>query len=717
MNINKTITSLLIVLISFFSVKADEGMWLPFLLNEHNYEDMKKMGLNLTPEQLYDINQSSLKDAIVSFGGFCTGEIISKEGLVLTNHHCGFGAIQSHSTVEHDYLTNGFWAMDKQQELPVEGLFVRFLVKIEDVTDSVLLDIDYKTPEEDRKKLIKERIKHITKQTQEGNDYTASIKPFFKGNRYYMYVFETYTDIRLVGAPPSSIGKYGGDTDNWKWPRHTGDFSLFRVYGSKDGKPADYSNENIPITPKHHLPISLKGIEEGDFSMVFGYPGSTQRYKTSFGIEQDLNIINPNRIKIRDKRLKILKKQMNASDKVRIQYASKYAGIANYYKYFIGQNEGLRKLNTIDKKREGEAKFIEWANQNESRKAKYANVLANIGDMYKNREDLIQVLYYFIEAGYAPDLINFIGQVYPLIKRVGRHHNEEELVEIKTELLQVAEKHFKDYDLNTDKEVFSELYGMFYKDVASEEHPSVFSTIIEYYKGDFNRYANTIYKTSVFAKKKKFIDFVESIEDFQVEKDAAISLYNSVESKFITTKTAYFDINAALTANKRLYMEGLMEMNSDKKFYPDANSTMRTTYGKVEAYEPGDGLAYNHFTTMKGLIEKMDNNDPEFNVPVKLVELYEAKDYGKYGIEGDKLVVCFITNNDITGGNSGSPVINGNGELIGCAFDGNWEAMTGDLVFDPNYKRCINADIRYILFIIDKFAGAGHLVEEMTIVQ
>lgn len=718
MKISRLILALFLPLITNLSLKADEGMWLPLLLNEYNYEEMKKMGLKLTSQQLYDINQSSLKDAIVSFGGFCTGEVISKDGLILTNHHCGFGAIQSHSTVENDYLTDGFWAMDRNQELPIEGLFVRFLVKIEDVTDSILHEIDYKTDEDKRKELIKTRTKRITKREQDSTNYTVSIKPFFNGNKYYMYVFETYNDVRLVGAPPSSIGKYGGDTDNWKWPRHTGDFSLFRVYADQDGKPAKYNANNIPLSPKHHLPISLKGIESGDFSMVFGYPGSTQRYKTSFGIEQDLKIVNPTRIKIRDKRLKILKKQMNATDKVRIQYASKYASISNYYKYFIGQNEGLRKLNTIDNKKQEETAFNQWANQNEIRKEKYGNVLSSIEDIYNNRADIIEILYYYIEAGYAPDLITFIDAAYPLIKRVGRHNNEEDLVEIKTELLQIAEKHFKDYDLDTDKRILSDLYSLFYKDVTSQEHPDVFSTVIEYYKGDFSRFANTLYRTSVFASKKKFIDFVESIEDYQVEKDAGISLYNSLESKFIAIKTNFFNVSGSLGAAKRLYLEGLMEMHSDKNFYPDANSTMRATYGQVESYEPGDGIEYNHFTTMEGLIEKMNNNDPEFVVPKKLHELYLAKDYGKYGINaGKELIVCFITNNDITGGNSGSPVINANGELIGCAFDGNWEAMTGDLVFDPNFKRCINADIRYILFIIDKFAGAGHLIDEMTIVE
>lgn len=699
------------------SVKADEGMWLPFLLNDYNYETMKKMGLKLSPEALYDVNQSSLKDAIVSFGGFCTGEIISKEGLLLTNHHCGYGAIQSHSTVDHDYLTDGFWAMDKSQELPVEGLFVRFLVKIEDVTDSILYEVDYKMEEATRTKLVRERIKKFTKKAGEGNHYTISIKPFFEGNRYYMYVFETYNDVRLVGAPPSSVGKYGGDTDNWKWPRHTGDFSMFRVYTDKDGKPSEYNEDNIPLKPKHHLPISLKGIEEGDFAMIFGYPGRTQRYKTSFGIQQDLEVVNPTRIQLRDKRLKVLKKQMNASDEVRIKYASKYAGIANYYKYFIGQNEGLRKLNTIEKKQEGEAIFNDWANQDALLKDMYGNVLKDLEEVYKLREERVKLLYYFIESAYASDLISFIENTYPLIKRVGKHLNNEELIEIQTQLLQMAEKHFKDYDEATDSKVFASLLSMLYKDVPHEFHPTEFKSVIESCKGDFDRYAYGIYKTSVFANKAKFIEFVEEIEDFQVEKDRGIILYNSIDTKFREIRNSYFEIAGDLSRNKRLYLGGLMEMKADEHFYPDANSTMRTTFGKVEAYEPGDGIEYNYFTTMIGLMEKKNNDDPEFVVPDKLTELYNNKDYGQYGTEDSNLIVCFITNNDITGGNSGSPVINGKGELIGCAFDGNWEAMTGDLVFDPNLKRCINADIRYILFIIDKYAGAGHLVDEMTIVR
>ena len=707
----------LAVLLSTLVASADEGMWLPFLLKQNNYDQMQKMGLKLSADQLYDINNSSLKDAIVSFGGYCTGEIISDQGLVLTNHHCGYGAIQSHSTVEHDYLTDGFWAMDKAQELPVEGLFVRFLVRIEDVTDSVLHEIDHRTASEERSKLIRKRIKRISKASTEGTRYTASIKPFFEGNHYYMYVYDTYTDIRLVGAPPSSVGKFGGDTDNWKWPRHTGDFSMFRIYGNENGEPADYSIDNKPIKPKHHLPISLKGIEEKDFAMVFGYPGSTSRYRSSFGIKQDLEVINPTRIKIRDKRLKILKKQMNASDEVRIKYSSKYAGIANYYKYFIGQNEGLRKLNTVTKKEAEEQEFRVWANQNEPRKEKYGKVLAEMEQSYNDRGESIKMLYYFLEATRAPDLLSFILEVYPLIKKVGAHNNEEELIEIKTELLAAADKHFKDYDMDTDRKVFAALFALFYKDVPSAYHPSIFSVIVENYNADFGRYADMLYKRSAFASKETFEAMVEELENYPVDKDHAVKLFNSVEEKLINTRNNFFELNGTLSANRRLYLEGLMEMQPEKNFYPDANSTMRTTYGTVNPYEPGDGLMYNFFTTIDGLMEKKDNSDPEFIVPEKLTELYETKDFGKYADKTGNLTVCFITDNDITGGNSGSPVINGNGELIGCAFDGNWEAMTGDLVFDPSLKRCISADIRYILFIVDKYAGAGHLVEEMTIVK
>ena len=716
MKMQKNLLLILCLLFTFnFSSKADEGMWLPLLLKDYNYKTMKKMGLKLSSSELYNINSSSLKDAIVSFGGFCTGEVISKDGLILTNHHCGYDAIQSNSTVENDFLTNGFWAMNRGEEIPVEGLFVKFLVRIDDVTTKVLADIDPKLNYNDRKDKIREKIKALNAEAKEEGKYSTEVKEFLEGNEYYLFVYEIYNDIRMVGAPPSSIGKYGGDTDNWMWPRHTGDFSLFRVYADKDGKPSEYNIDNKPLAVKHSLPISMKGVESDDFSMVLGYPGRTQRYKTSHGIKLDLEKGNPTKIKIRHKKLAIMKRDMNRSDDVRIKYSSKYASTSNYYKYFIGQNKGLKRLKTVKLKEQEEREFQKWAEITPERKDKYASILDTIGKNYTQLNEDAVAFAYYLEAGFGSDFIMLGYRIKHLTKKLEDAKEPKEIAEIKEALLEIGAEHFKDYNLDTDREIFSSLFAMFYKDVNSINHPSFFSDVVEKHRGNFDEFAEELYNTSFLSNQKAFEFYVNNIEEKKVEKDPGVIAFNSLYEKYKEIKKTYNVSSSSIKNSMRTYIAGMREMNPDKNFYADANSTMRLTYGKVESYEPKDAVKFNYFTTIDGLMEKYDPDNKEFNLPQRLVDIYEAGDYGVYANEEGTLNICFITNNDITGGNSGSPVINGNGELIGCAFDGNWEAMTGDLVFDSSLKRCINVDARYILFIIDKFAGASHLLDEMDI--
>ena len=709
----------LLFLLSFgisFGVKADEGMWLPMLIQRLNYQDMQKMGLQLTAEEIYSVNNSSLKDAIVQFGGFCTGEIISKEGLLLTNHHCGYGSIQSHSTPEHDYLTNGFWAMTKEQELPNPDLFVDILVRMDDVTAKVLDGIDKNTSEAERSKLIAERMKSIATEAANNGQHVAYVRDFFNGNEYYLFVYDRYSDVRLVGTPPESIGKFGGDTDNWMWPRHTGDFSLFRVYMSPDGKPAKYSKENVPLKPKHYLPISTSGIQEGDFAMVFGFPGRTQRFLTSAGLKQAVEQSNPARVKLRERRLAMMKEDMDADKATRIKYAAKYAQVSNYHKYFIGQNEGIKRMKTVEGKVADEEKYQKWTDADANRKANYGSALSDINKAYAEQNEYNLSSVYLSEAALAPELNLLAFRMIPLynLLKEGKTDAAKKAAE---NLKETATDIYKNYNASTDKKIYATLMQMYYNDISKTQHPEVFATVGKKYKGDMAKYADYVYKKSILDDEQELMKFLENPDLKTLEKDPGFMTMHSIYENYtknISPKLAAS--RATLEKANRLYVAGLREMNPDKKFYPDANSTIRLSFGTVQAYEPRDGVKYQYYTTMEGIAEKADPTDPEFVVPEKLLELYRKKDYGQYAQNGE-MPVAFITNNDITGGNSGSPVINGRGELIGLAFDGNWEAMTGDLVYDPEYKRCINVDARYVLFIIDKFAGAGHLVKEMTLVD
>lgn len=713
--INKFTTIFLAMVLGFFSVKADEGMWLPLLLQD-NETDMQALGLQLTAADLYDINNSSLKDAVVSLGGFCTAEMISDQGLMLTNHHCAYNVIQTHSSVNDDYLSDGFWAMDKSEEIPNEGLTASFLVRMEDVSERVNAALD--TVADDQRSMVTRKLfAEIVAEATQDTHYNARVKGFFGGNDFYLMVYETFTDVRLVGAPPSSIGKYGGDTDNWMWPRHTGDFALLRVYAGADGKPAEFSEDNVPMKPRHHFPISLEGVEDGDFSMIMGFPGSTDRYLSSYGVKQAIDQKNPTIVTIRDRKLSIMKKHMDAKEKVRIQYAAKYAQTANYWKYYIGQTKGLKTMKVYEQKKAIEDKFTTWINADPQRTEKYGQALTMLADGFYDNEKINVNRMYLNEAIFqGPEVFFFVYQVQNAIANLPEDPKQRRLAI--NDLKDMARDHFKNYNKDLDKDLFAGLLSLYEENVAKSQQADAFEKVRThwYTKGDWNKFAEYVYKTSPFVDRAKFFEFLQAPTMAKIEKDYAVRMFNSIFDDYranISPKRGA--IRANLAKGERLFIAGLREMMPNKKFYPNANSTMRLTYGSVGDYAPGDAVHYDFVTTIDGLMAKEDPTSDEFIVPEKLQELYAAKDYGRYADENGDLVVNFISGNDITGGNSGSPVLNAYGELIGTAFDGNWEAMSGDIAFENEIQRTISVDVRYTMFIIDKFAGASHLIDEMTI--
>jgi hypothetical protein len=713
----KKIIVLAICFVLFFStsLRADEGMWLLPLLEKLNMGTMTEMGLKLTADDIYSLNHSSLKDAVVIFGRGCTGEIVSDKGLLLTNHHCGYDNIQDHSTPEHNYLEDGFWAKSLPDELPNPNLSVTFLIRIEDVTTEVTEALgDLK--DQERMAKFNEVNQKITSRATEGTLYTASVRPFYGGNQYYLLVYEVYRDVRFVGAPPSSIGKFGYDTDNWVWPRHTGDFSVFRVYMSPDGKPAEYSPDNIPLKPKYFFPISIKGYKNEDFTMVMGYPGGTERYNTSYEIDELMKIQNPNRIKIRGARQEIIWKDMMADEKVNIQYASKYSGSSNYWKYSIGQNQGLEDLKVKEKKIEQEKEFMVWVNSDPSRKEKYGTALDLIKTAVTAREVQSNAAQYFQECFIrGSEIISFARQSRQLYEALAAE-DQEKINESISRARTAAENYFKDYNAPTDLKVVKTMLKMFMEDIQPEYQPEYLKLVKDKYKGNYDKFVDQMFAKSVFANETKFNAFLDNPSKKVLDKDPAFQAALSIDQKSAELQQQLGPWAVQLAQGSKKYIAGLMEMYPNKIFYPDANFTMRLTYGNVCDYYPRDAVRYDYITTLSGVIEKENPDNYEFIVDPKLKELYNKKDYGRYGEDG-KMVVCFITDNDITGGNSGSPVLNGNGELIGLAFDGNWEAMSGDIIFEPELQRCISVDIRYVLFIIDKFAGATNLVQEMKIVE
>jgi hypothetical protein len=692
-------------------VRADEGMWLPFMLGR-NYKDMKKNGLKLSQEQIYSINKSSLKDAVISFGGFCTGEVISKQGLVLTNHHCGYDAIAGASTPEHNYLDNGFWAKNTKEEIAVPGLTATFMIRMEDVTEIILKELKPEMTTEQRNAKWREVAAILEKDAVNGTHYEAFVRDFYDGNEFYLFVKETFKDVRLVGTPPQSAGKYGGDTDNWMWPRHTADFSMFRIYSGSDNKPADFAETNIPYTPKHSLPISLKGVNENDYAMVMGFPGRTNRYLTSFGVEQAISLEQPKIVDVRAKKLEIMKKYMDQDVAVRLNYSSKYASVANYWKYFIGQTAQLKANKVADKKRALEAEFSRYS----AGKSEYDNVLSDIEGSFRATNDYVYIKVYQSEFIRQVD-IALVVYLYKMAADAEKGGKTERAKQLRASAAGRAAELFTERNMNIELETLEEVFAMYCKDIPTSQMGDLTKEVaVKGIKG----YMTDIRNHSIFTSKERF-DAVMEAGDFSViENDALFKLIKDMDDAYTkaTSKPELLQANEKLARGNRLFVKAIREMQPNKKFYPNANSTMRLTYGKVLPYDPKDGVTYHYTTTLDGVLQKEDPTNPEFVVDARIKELYQKNDYGQYvDKKTGKLVVNFLTNNDITGGNSGSPVINGKGQLIGTAFDGNWEAMSGDIYFEPNIQRTIVCDIRYVLWLVDKCYGATNLINEMELVK
>ena len=704
------------------TVKADEGMWLLQLMQQqHSIDMMKKQGLKLEAQDLYNPNGVSLKDAVGIFGGGCTGEIISPEGLILTNHHCGYSSIQQHSSVEHDYLTDGFWATSRDQELPTPGLKFTFIERIEDITDIVNAKIAAKEITESQS-FTGAFLEGLAKELYEKSDLkdkkgiVPQALPFYAGNKFYLFYKKIYPDVRMVAAPPSSVGKFGGETDNWMWPRHTGDFSMFRIYADANGEPAEYSASNTPLKTKKHLSISIKGLKEGDYAMIMGFPGTTDRFLTSFGLKETMDVTNDIRYKVRTEKLRIMKEGMDAAAATRIQYASKYASCANYWKYSHEQNIALENLNTMGEKEKIEREFTAWVNADPARKAKYGNALTLIKEGYEAMHPYNVAMSYMQEAALqGPEVPLFAFQVANTLEKALDADTPAEMKGIYLEAIKKnAAGFFKDFNKDVDKNLMAALFKIYSDNVAAEWHPEVINLINKKYKGNYEKFAKELSDKSIFTDEARLNAFLEKPDMKKLNKDLGYITGKSLFEVYQKLSGEMSSMRSNIAKGDRLFVNGLMAMEPNKVWAPNANSTIRLTYGNVKSYKPRDAVFYDYYTTLTGVMEKEGPKGGEFEVPQNLKDLYYAKNFGRYG--ADNISVNFITNNDITGGNSGSPVINGNGELIGTAFDGNSEAMSGDIDFEENLQRCINLDARYMLFIVDKIANAQNLINEMTIV-
>jgi hypothetical protein len=716
----KVIKNLLltVILLAGTVCRANEGMWLPQLLEQLNEKEMKSLGMKISAKDIYNINKGSLKDAIVSFGGFCTAEVISTQGLILTNHHCGYDAIQQHSTIEHNYLQEGFWAKAKGAELPNPGLTATFIVRIDDVTADVLKGVNSSMDEKTRQSTIDQNISKLRGSAKKESWQNVQVRPFYYGNKYYLFITETFRDVRLVGAPPSSIGKFGSDTDNWVWPRHTGDFSLFRIYAGKDNRPADYSPENVPYKPKYSLSISLDGVAPNDFTMVFGFPGRTQEYLPASAVQLNTEVLNPAKINIRDMTLKIWDEDMRKDEKVKLQYSSKYAGMANAWKKWIGESQGIAQTGGIQKKLEYEALFTKRVNANPDWKARYGQVLPRLNEYYAQIKPLALARDYFSESTNAVELFNIAFMARDVVDAY-RNQGVAGFEKARDALLSELEPLLKNYNPDIDKRVFASVMAAYYNNILSGYKAPNGDEVWRDLKNP-GKVADKIYSDTRFLDYEKMRMMlvqvpVEAVGD--LEDDAAYRFTSKLLDQYLSAvSTELNTTQASINELQRTYMQAQMEVMKEKRFYPDANSTLRVTYGQVKGYEARDAVRYEPYTYLDGVMEKYKPGDYEFDVPAKLIDLYKKKDYGVYAQNG-KLPICFIGTNHTTGGNSGSPALNANGHLVGLNFDRVWEGTMSDLYYDPSICRNIMMDIRYFLFIVDKFAGAGHLVKEMNLVK
>jgi len=741
----KTVTLILILsLLRITAAHAGEGMWIPMLLEKYNIEDMKEKGFKLEAEDIYAVNQASMKDAVMIFNGGCTAELISDEGLILTNHHCGEGAIQSHSSVENDYLANGYWAMSRDEELPNPGMYVKFLVRMEDVTEQALKGVTKDMNELERERTVEDNIAQIRAEATEGTDYSASVEPFYFGNQYILFVNKTYNDIRFVGAPPSSIGSFGGDTDNWMWPRHTGDFSLFRIYANEDNEPAEYNKDNVPFQPKTHFDISLNGYEKGDFTMVFGYPASTHQYYTRPALNMHVFEEYPIRIGIRSEKLDILDKAMKSDPKIRIQYASKQSRISNSWKKWKGILHGLRRANVMRKKEQMGEDFWSWTEENPGRSDRYGDLYEEFYDIYEDMSFHNLFDAYMRECFFSLDPLRFARRFLKLnsYEQAGKKKQGQ----MTQSLIKQANNFYKDYHKPTDRKIFARMMKLFADSAHSSVRPGPINEALDKYDEGMKGYTRYVYNNSILLNKDSLINALKRGRQKHIDEilaDPLIKLYISVIDLYRKEVAAPLSkYNRKIDSLNRIWIRGLKEMHQDKDFikkkneelakyydedevelldtgktfWPDANFTLRVAYGKVNGYKVHDAVSYKYYTTMEGIMQKHDPGNSDYKVPDKLISLYEDKDFGRYAEDGE-MHVCFIASNHTSGGNSGSPVIDANGNLIGLNFDRNWEGTMSDFFYDPSQCRNISVDIRYVLFVIDKYANAGHLIDEMDLVQ
>jgi hypothetical protein len=717
---NKLLIIWTFILVFAGNLRADEGMWIPMLIEKYNIQLMQEKGFKLSAEDIYSVNKACMKDAVLRFGGGCTGEIISGDGLVITNHHCGRSYIQRHSSLENDYLTNGFWAMSRKEELQNQGLTVTILKRMEDVTAQVLEGTSETMTEQERNKIINTNIERISARVVKETGLQVQVRPFYMGNQYFLFVNEVFRDVRMVGAPPVTIGNFGSETDNWVWPRHTGDFSLFRIYAGKDNKPADYSPENIPYKPAYFFPISLKGVKEGDFTMVFGYPGTTYQYVPSYHIDMLKNHLNPKLIDIRGRKIGIMEEQMERDPLVRLQYFVKKSGIANAWKKWQGELIGLEKMNTIGEKQDYEARFTEWVSQDPSRKARYGNLLPSYRDTYEKLREYRLVNDFTNEVFGDVEAFSHARSLKTLADLYEQGMPEDAIRQAKENLIASAPGIFKNYDMLTDQNLFAAVMDMYAENIDGKWLTPSYVSYRNSIRSNFAASAESIFENSPFTDQARFVSYIEKFNKSSVARLKKDWLYQMVlnASDFLRNNVAaeLSRLNSVVQDLNRTYMAAQMEFETDRIFYPDANSTLRIAYGNVSGYRAKDAVFYAHYTTVDGIMEKDNPEIFDYDVPDKLKELHSKKDYGRYGQDGE-MPVCFVANNHTTGGNSGSPVINADGHLIGINFDRAWEGVASDMDFNPMQSRNISIDIRYALFIIDKYAGAGYLLDEMHLIE